>query len=395
MPHPFPSEYTHLWALDPGAIYLNHGSFGACTRFILEKQQEYRNRLENQPMKFLVRELESLLDPAREKLAGFANADPGGLVFVRNATEGVYTVLRSLTFNPGDEILFSNHIYFACRKQLEYISETTGAILKEAWYDIPLSDPGEIVEAFLKEVTPRTRLALVDHITSATGLVQPAKQIVRELDLLGIDTLVDGAHALGSIPLDLKNLGAAYYTSNCHKWLCSPKTSAILYVREDRRSLIVPPLVSHAGHKAEPFTERFFWPGTWDPSAVLCAADSIDYLGSIFPGGWPAIMKRNHDLAVEARRLILEELGVEPSCPEEMLASMATYELPTNKLSRPFSYKGIDELQEEIYHEYNLELPIWSWSSPPRRISRISVQLYNSLEQYRFAVSILREKLHR
>jgi isopenicillin-N epimerase len=393
MNHNFPSEYSHLWALDPSAIYLNHGSFGACTKFILEKQKEYRDRLEHHPMRFLIRELEGMLDPAREKLARFANADVEDLVFVKNATEGVYTVLRSLKFEPGDEILFTNHIYYACRKQLEYISELTGAVLREAWYDIPIHDPEQIVEAVLKEVSPRTKLALIDHITSATALVQPVDRIIQELDLLGIDTLIDGAHVLGSIPLDLKKLRPAYFTSNCHKWLCSPKTAAILYVRKDKQSGIVPPLVSHAGHKAEPFAERFFWPGTWDPSAVFCAADSIDYMGGLLPGGWPAIMKRNHDLAVEARTMILSELGVEPSCPDEMLASMATYELPTNKKSRPFSYKGIDDLQEEMYREFNLELPIWSWSNPPRRISRISVQLYNSMDQYIFAIKVLKQKL--
>jgi len=389
----FPSEFSHLWALDTGAIYLNHGSFGACTKYILERQSEYRNRLESQPMRFMIRQLEGMINIAREKVAAFVNSDPADLVFVQNATAGVNTVFRSLKFQPGDEILFTNHIYFACRQLLEYIAESTGAVLVEVKYDIPVSLPGNITEAVLSKVSPRTKIALIDHLTSATALIQPVKEIVMELHKRGVDTMVDGAHAPGSIPLDLKNLGAAYYTANCHKWLCSPKSAALLYVRKDKQKPIVPLIVSHAGHKADPFAERFFWQGTLDPTPVLCAADSIEYMASLMPGGWDAIMKRNHDVCIQAKDLMCRELGLIPSCPDEMNAGMSTIELPDIGEIDPPDYKTCNVLQNKIYLQYNLELPIWYWSQPQRRITRISVQLYNSLEQFSYAAKILRQFL--
>ncbi|MCX6282361.1 MAG: aminotransferase class V-fold PLP-dependent enzyme [Bacteroidetes bacterium] len=387
----FPSEYSHLWALEPGAIYLNHGSFGACTKYILEKQNEYRQMLEGQPMRFMVRQLEGMLNNAREKTANFVNADYSDLVFVTNATAGVNTVFRSLHFEPGDEILFTNHIYFACRQLLEYIAETTGAVLVEAHYDIPVSSPGVITDAVLSAVSKKTKIALIDHITSATALIQPVEEIVKELEKRGVDTLVDGAHTPGSIPLDINSIGAAYYTANCHKWLCTPKSAAILHVRKDKQKHIVPLVVSHAGHNAEPFAERFFWPGTFDPSPVLCVPDSIEYMASLMPGGWDAIMKRNHDVCIEARDLFCRDLGLKPSCPEEMNAGMSTMELPLMGNIHPPAYKDADDIQNQMYTKYNLELPLWYWSDPPRRTTRISVQLYNSPEQFRYAAGILKE----
>jgi len=391
MTYRFPSSFSHLWAIDPEAIYLNHGSFGACTKFILEKQQEYRNRLEGQPMRFMVRELEGIYNAAKLKVAAFVNSDPADLVFVQNATAGVNTVFRSLRFEPGDEILITNHTYYACRKLLEYIAESTGAVIVEAKYDIPVSSPGLITDALLSAVSRKTKICLIDHITSATALIQPVEEIVKELEKRGVDTFVDGAHVPGSIPLDIESIGAAYYTGNCHKWLCSPKSAAILHVRKDKQEPILPLIISHAGYNTEPFAERFFWQGTLDPTPVLCAADSIDYMASLMPGGWDAIMKRNHEVCIEARDHFCRELGLKPSCPEEMNAGMSTIELPDLGEMSPPGYKQVDGIQNEIYSEYNLELPLWYWSQPPRRTTRLSVQLYNSLEQFRYAAAILKQ----
>lgn len=392
-PSRFPSDFSLLWALDPGVIYLNHGSFGASTKFILEKQNEYRDMLEKQPMNFLVRRLEELIYSAREKMAGFVKCNTSDLVFVQNATAGVNTVFRSIKFNPGDEILISNHTYYACRKLVEFIAETSGAVIVEVRYDIPVASPAVIADAWLSAVSSKTKIALIDHITSATALIQPVGQIVRELDKLGIDTLVDGAHAPGSIPLDLDALGAAYYTGNCHKWLCSPKSAAILHVRNDRQKNILPLVISHAGHNAQPFAERFFWPGTYDPTPILCAADSIDYMASLMPGGWDAIMKRNHDVCINARDYFCRELGLTPSCPDEMNAGMATMEIPFLEENNPPDYKNCDAIQNRICQEYNLEIPLWYWNDPPRRTTRISAQLYNSPEQYVYAAGILKQYL--
>ena len=382
-------SFKDLWTLDPEVVYLNHGSFGASPRFILEKQQEYRQKLENEPIRFLVKEIETLLEVSGRKVSAFMNARPEDVVFVQNATAGVNTVFRSLRFAPDDEILFTNHIYGACRKTLEFISHQTGARLVEAFYPFPIASTDQIIQAVMEKVTPRTRIALIDHITSATALIHPVEILVRELDKRGIDTMIDGAHALGSIPLDLGSIGAAYYTANCHKWLCAPKGAAILHVRKDKQKEIYPLVISHAGHDAEPFTERFFWPGTWDPSAVLCVGDAIDYMGSLMPGGWPAVMQRNHDLCLESRKLICDSLGIDPPCPEEMVASMASFPLPSAAVASMHDYKGFDPLQERLFHDYRIEIPVWNWTEPVSRMTRISVQMYNSMEQYVFLANAL------
>jgi isopenicillin-N epimerase len=386
---PAPSEYAKHWPLDAKTVFLNHGSFGACPQKVLNKQNEYRQRLESQPVRFLVREMEEMFDRSRTAVARFVNAAPQDLVFVQNATTGVNTVFRSLNFKPGDEILYTNHIYGACKRLLEFIAIQTGAKLVEAYYAFPITSPDVIVQAILEKVTPQTRIALIDHISSATALIHPVETLVKELDQRGVDTMVDGAHALGSIPLDIEKTGAAYYTANCHKWLCTPKSAAILHVRRDKQKKIFPVVVSHAGYNAEPFAERFFWSGTYDPTAAICVADSIDYMASLLPGGWPAIMKRNHDLCIEARDLICNMLEVAKPCPDSMLAGMATLPLPPLDITVQLDYKSFDPLQERLFREYNIEVPVWNWSSPPSRLIRIAVQLYNSIEQYRYLVECL------
>jgi isopenicillin-N epimerase len=376
------SPFSDLWNLDPNINYLNHGSFGACPRHILDKQQEYRNKLENEPIRFLVLEAERLLHRSREKVAAMMGAQTKDVVFVGNATSGVNTVFRSLKFNSEDEILFTNHIYGACRKTMEFISHQSGARLVEATYPFPIGSPEVIMEAVMNKVTPRTKIALIDHITSATALVHPVECLVKELEDRGIAVMIDGAHALGSIPLDLDALGASYYTANCHKWLCAPKGAAILHVREDRQKQISPLVISHAGYDAEIFAERFFWPGTWDPSAFICVGDVIDYMSSLMPGGWPEIMNRNRRLCLDARRLICNALEIGLPCPDEMIASMAAFPLPPAAVEIPHDYKSFSKLQERLYAEYGIEIPVWNWDHPVSRLTRIAVQLYNNPAQF-------------
>jgi len=239
-----PSEHARHFALDPEVLFLNHGSFGACPRTILEKQSELRLRLEREPVLFLSRELEKLLDGARAELGAFAGADPDDLALVKNASTGVSTVVRSLDLQPGDELLTTSHAYNACHNALR-AQERRGVKVVSADVPFPIRSPSQVVEAVLAQATPRTKLALVDHVTSPTGLVFPVAEIVRALDARGIDSLVDGAHVPGMLPLDLRALSPAYYTGNCHKWLCTPKGCAFLFVRRDRQERIVPLTISH------------------------------------------------------------------------------------------------------------------------------------------------------
>jgi isopenicillin-N epimerase len=382
-----PAADPGWWCLEPGLVFLNHGSFGSCPRVVLEFQQEWRMRLERQPIRFFVRDLEGLWDEARHSLATFVGADPEGLVFVANATGGVNTVLRSLRFRPGDELLVTDHEYNACRNALNFVAEQSGARVVVAPLPFPVPGPDDLVAAVLEGVTPRTRLALLDHVTSQTGLILPLAQLVRRLTERGVDTLVDGAHAPGMIPLNLEELGAAYYTGNCHKWICAPKGAAFLSVRADRRQLIRPLIISHGANSPRTDRSRFLiefgWTGTGDPTAWLAVPEALRYLATLLPGGWPQIMRRNHELALAARRVLAAALRVGMPCPDELIGSLASLRLPDAASAEPSkSPLYLDPLQDELLAKHAIEVPVIPWPQPPRRLLRVSAHLYNSLPQY-------------
>lgn len=387
-----------LWHFKKGLVFLNHGSFGACPREVLGRQQQIRERMEADPVQFFVRELEPLLDEARAAVAVFVGARPDNLAFVPNATAGVNTVLRSLRFEPGDELLVTDHEYNACRNALDYVAGQWGAKVVVVPLPFPLGSEEEILEAVLRSTTERTRLALIDHITSQTGLVMPLSRIIRELAERGVDVLVDGAHGPGMLPLDLEKLGAAYYTGNCHKWLCSPKTAGILWVRNDRQEKVRPLAISHGANSPRQDRSRyqieFGWTGTWDPSAMLTVPEAIRYMNSLAPGGWPAIMRRNRELALKGRQTICRLLAIPLPCPDELIGSMASFPLPDgSSVSPPKSPLYLDPLQEWLRAKAQIEVPIIPWPAPPRRLLRISAQLYNSLPEYELLAKCLQEAL--
>jgi isopenicillin-N epimerase len=354
---------------------------------VLEHQTELRRRLEREPITFFVRDLEALLDESRAALAGFVGAEVNDLVLVPNATTGVNAVLRSLEFEPGDELLVTDHEYNACRNALNYVAERTGACVVVAKIPFPIASSDSVIEPILAATSKRTTLALIDHVTSQTGLVLPVERIVRELAGRGIDTLVDGAHAPGMIPLDLNAIGAAYYTGNCHKWICAPKGAAFLLVRSDRQDRIRPLVISHGANS--PRTDRsrfqieFGWMGTADPTAGLCIPKALEYVGSLMPGGWPAVLERNRSLALAGREVLCGRLGLPKPCPDGMIGSLASVPIPaavSSELSKSPLY--LDPWQDEMMNRHRIEVPIIPWPAPPKRLLRISAQLYNSLPQY-------------
>jgi isopenicillin-N epimerase len=379
-------DIARQWGLDPEVTFLNHGSFGACPIQVLEEQDRLRRAMEAQPVLFLHRRGEELLDRARHELAAFLGADPEGLVFVANATTGVNTVLRSFPLSAGDELLVSDHEYNACRNALNEVAARTGAVVTVAALPFPVDAPEAIVETVLAHVTPRTRLALLDHVTSSTALVLPMESIVRKLQARGVAVLVDGAHAPGMIPLDIDAVGAEFYTGNCHKWLCSPKGAAFLWIRADRRSSIRPIIISHGANS--PRTDRsrlrleFDWTGTSDPTPLLCVPEAIRFLGDLRPGGWPAHMAANRALALRAGEILQRALGVPAFCPDAMIGSMVTLPLPDAPRDSLDPVLLVDRLQLQLFERYRIEVPIVLWPTWTRRWVRISAQAYNGEEQY-------------
>ena len=373
--------------LEEGLAFLNHGSFGACPKKVLEEQDRLRRQMERQPVDFFVRRLEGLFDAARQRLAAFLGARPENLAAVTNATAGVNAVLRSLVLGSGDELLTTDHAYNACRNTLDFVAARAGARVVVRRIPLPLAGPQEVLERVLGGVTPNTRLALLDHVTSPTGIVLPIADLVRELSARGIDTLVDGAHGPGMLDLALEELGAAYYTGNCHKWICAPKGAAFLHVRQDRQEGIVPLSVSHGANMPRPgrsrFQDLFDWTGTDDPTPFLCVPAALDALQAMSPGGWPEIRRRNRALALEGREILSAALQVKPLCPEEMIGSLAAVPLPDGLALPPTSALYRDPLQETLLREYRVEVPVVPWPAPPKRLVRVSAQLYNERDEYR------------
>jgi isopenicillin-N epimerase len=387
------------WRLDPTVTFLNHGSYGACPTPVLEAQQALRGRMEAEPVRFLTGDLRGLLDVACQAVAAFLGADPDGLAFVPNATTGVNTVLRSLRFAPGDELLTDDHEYNATINALRAAAARDGARVAIARIPFPIHDPREALDAILAAVTERTRLVLVSQITSPTALILPVRELVAELDRRGIDTLVDGAHAPGMVPVDLDALGAAYWTGNGHKWLCGPKGSAVLWVRADRRERIHPLVVSHGAN--EPLTDRtrfraeFDWTGTSDPTAFLALPRAIEWMGSVAGGGgWPEVMGANHALAIAGRDRIAAALGVDAPAPDSMLGSMAA--LPVPGLSDDAAAEALGRALE---FEDGIQVPVGGWpvraawvgDRPDQVLIRISAQRYNESADYdRLAEALVR-----
>lgn len=381
------------WPLDPEVVYLNHGAFGSCPRPVQEVADGLRRRFERAPMQFVMRDAESLINEARVAAAPLMGADGEDLVFVQNDTTAVCTVLASLPVRPGDELLVTDHAYNACRNALNLHARRTGMSVVVAPVPFPCSGPDEIVAAVLAAVTPRTRLALLDHVSSPTALVFPIAELVRELTARGVDTLIDGAHAPGMVPVNMRALGATYYTANLHKWCGVPKTAAVLYVQRDRQADLHPLVIGHGANSPRTDRSRFLlefdWIGTHDPSAVMSLPAALRYMNGLLPGGLPALRERNHDLVVRARALLTDALGLEAPCPAAMLGAMATMPLPAT-LSVP-----APTLYEALWRDHAIEAPVFDWPAPGRPMLRVCAQIYNDLSQYQKLADAVKSVLKR
>jgi len=390
---PEPNKLKKHWLLDQDIIFLNHGSFGACPKFIIDEQRNWINKMEKEPVKFFERDYPILMSEVRREISSFLNCNFEDLALITNATTGINTILRSLKFEKGDELLVPDHAYQACRNALDYVSEKWNANTVVCKFPFPISDSDEILEIVLSAVTAKTKLVMLDYVTSPTGYVLPVNKLVKELNNLGVDVLLDAAHAPGMVPLDLDELGAAYTCGNFHKWLCTPKGSAFLHVRKDKQEGISPLAISHG--KTFPlgdttrFRHEFDWIGTHDPSPWLTIKKAITEIPKLINGNWNDVMKHNHDLVIKGRNIIAEILKIEPPCPDEMIGSISTLKLPNTNSNKGIPLHDPDPLHEKLLDDFRIQVPVWQWPSPKGRYIRISAQLYNHLEEYRYLAEVL------
>lgn len=382
------------WRLTSDAIFINHGSFGACPHEVLQKQRILQDELENQPVQFFLQRHGEIMDNARNALGAFLGADPDDLALLRNCSTGVATVLRSLRFEAGDELLATSHGYNACNNALIHAAQMWGASTRFVELPFPLQSASEITERLVAAIGPSTRLLLIDHITSPTALIFPIAEIVAAFEQRGIPVLVDGAHSPGMVPLNLDSLGASFYTGNCHKWMCAPKGSAFLHVRRDWQPTIRPLTISHGANA--PTTQRsrfrleFDWTGTEDPSAWGVIPDVIEFFASL-PGGWAAHMAANRTLALAARDLLCERLGVDQPAPDDMIGAIASVPIPPDPDDAiPGQMAG--HLQQRLWSSYGIEVPIIPQPGGGR-VVRVSAQRYNRLEEYERLVEALQTEL--
>lgn len=364
------------FALDPAVLHWNHGSFGACPRAVLAAQAAVRAELEAATMRFFVCAYPERLAAARVAVAGFLGADPAGFAFVPNATTAVNTALADVALAPGDEIVTTDHEYRACKNAIDRAAARAGARVLVAPIALPHVDPAAPVAAILARVTARTRLVLVDHVTSPTALVTDVAALARALPAHAA-LLVDGAHAPGMLPLALDELGATYYCGNLHKWTCAPKGAGFLWVSEARRDHVHPLVTSHGATLPTTGTTRFRvehdWTGTHDPSAYLAAPVAIATIAEL-AGGWPAFRARAHALVRAAIAEVARALDADVICDDAAAggATMAALALTLPDGAAPLAV-------ERALLERGVEVPIVDHPAAPWPLLRLSAHLYSAL----------------
>lgn len=378
--------YEH-WGLDPNTVFLNHGSFGATPIAVLDEQDRIRRLMERDPVNFVERLSREMWQDSIDELSKFLNADPGGMSFVANATTGVNTILRSLNLSKGDEIIVPDHAYQACRNAIDFVTERSGARTVVIRIPFRIDDESDIIDPIVSAISDKTVLAMIDTVSSPTGIRMPFEKLVGLIQERGVDVLVDAAHGPGIVPLDIRKLNAAYITGNCHKWICTPKGSAFLHIRDDRREGVKPLTIGHGYSSdlpsAEKFRMEFDWTGTRDPSPWLCIPFAISHIGGLINGGWTKIMNKNHEMAIFGRDLLCEALDISPPTPDSMVSSMSSVEFPWNEDVGPAPIDG-DPIHNTLFDEYRIQVPVISWPNHNRKYLRISAQIYNSKEDYEY-----------
>ena len=356
--------------LERGTDFINHGSFGATPRAVLAAAQRWRARMEANPDRFLRYTRPRALRAAALGLARFVHAKEEDVAFVENATSGMNAVLRSLEFRRGDEILATTHVYNAVRQTIRDVCRRSGARLVEAKIELPVLNGKYLEESIRQKFSRRTRLLVLDHIASPTGLIFPVKRLAAAARARGIRTLVDGAHAPGQLALDIPALGVDWYAGNCHKWLYAPKGCGFLWARRGAQAGIHPPVISHGYGKG--YAAEFDWTGTRDFSAWLAVPDGIDFFRKLGP---QRVRAYCHELVVQKAKEISDAWGTECDGPPELHGSMMAFRLPD-----PLQGRDPLQLMRELMVRRGIMVPVMQIGGA--LWTRVSAQAYNAPEDY-------------
>jgi isopenicillin-N epimerase len=367
------------WPLDPEVTYLNHGTVGVAPRRVLAAQQAIRDEMERQPSRFLLRQVSHLAGVPRQEptrlrqaaaaVASFIGTNGDDVVFVDNATTGINAVLRSLPLEPGDEILLTDHNYGATARVATFVARERGAQVRTACVPFPKYDPARLVDAVSSAIGPRTRVAVLDHISSESALIFPLTELAAACRARGVPVLVDGAHAPGVLTLDVPALGVDWYTANLHKWAHAPRSCGFLWADPARQENLHPAVISWGLDKG--FLAEFDWVGTRDPSAWLAAPDGLAFLQEL---DFHAVQHYNHDLAWRAAELLASRWNVMLGITPSHIGFMVTVPLPPSLGS---SVQDAARLRDALLFEDNIELQVHA--SHDRLWARVSCQVYNDL----------------
>lgn len=388
---PNPSPLASYWNLSLDIVFLNHGSFGANPKYITDKQKEYIDMLEAEPVDFSVRKMYSYYQESKKSLSEFVGTNADNIYFVTNTTIGINHVLYNQDGQKG-EWLTTNHAYGACLHAFQKIASLKSAEVIKVNIPFPLQSENDILSAIESGITPKTKLAMIDYITSSSAIIFPIQKIIQFLRSKNIISIVDAAHAPGMVDLNIDELEPDFLVGNCHKWICSPKGSAFVYVHPKHQANYKPVYYSFYNdfdeEKNAHWSNQFIWEGTRDYSPYLCVKDAIAYLPTLVENGWQEIQSHNRDLAIQASKYIAEKLEVALPVPESMLGSIVNIPLWDDIVpNTTFNY--YTKVKLELYNNYRIEVPCVLFPKAPTQYIRISAQLYNTMEQYEYLADCL------
>jgi isopenicillin-N epimerase len=377
------ADSRSLFLLEPGLVYLNHGAFGAVPREVLNEKIRILSEIEKDPVGVFQHKIRRRWHRVVEQIAERFSLDPSGVAIIENATDGVNAILRSLPLAPGDEILLTSMTYGAVAKAARHIAEKQGAHVTLAELRFPHPDPRQCIEAIIQALTSRTKIAILDHITSSTALLMPLVDMIAACRARGVPVLVDGAHAPGHTELDIPALNANWYVANLHKWYFVPRGCGFLWAAPGQERGLMPNVVSW--DIDQPFPSNFAWTGTRDPSNWLAIPPAFDFMDRL---GESAVRKHNHQLIHDAVTLLADMWKFRVSTPAMMTAAMTLVPAPDG-LPYPTTDEGRGRLEADLKAKHNI-VTNPAFAHQGRIWLRITAQIYNDLGDYeKLAKSVL------